>query len=81
MAMEAGVYMYLWRPDELGITRAGDIVGALEVGLEELINNPEHFRKFNSPNGWGLYCHFVPFVKDVLHACEQNPDAKIEVSR
>lgn len=50
-------------------------------GLSKLEAEPERFKKFDSPNGWGLYIHFVPFVKAVLEACEEYPDADIEVSR
>ena len=51
------------------------------LGLEKLQNNREHFETFNSPNGWGTYEHFVPFVEEILNNCRKFPDAKIEVSR
>jgi hypothetical protein len=81
MAMAAGIYKHLWRPEELGITHAREVIEPLRVGLADLKARPDFFREFNSPNGWGLYCHFVPFVEEVLAACEDNPDALIEVSR
>jgi len=46
-----------------------------------LEQDPERFRAFNSSNGWGLYEHFVPFVRDYLTACEANPDAVVTASR
>lgn len=58
-----------------------DIIDKLEKGLKTLKENPEHFEKFNSPNGWGLYKHFVPFVESYLNACKEYPNAIIEVSR
>ena len=81
MAQEAGIYEALWRPDEHGYTKAEQIIPILKEGLEQLEREPEHFKKFDSPNGWGMYIHFVPFVKAVLEACEEYPDADIEVSR
>jgi len=81
MADEAGIYEALWRPEETGKTKAGEIVPLLEAGLNELKTRPEHFKKFNSPNGWGTYEHFVPFVEDYLNACRDHPDAIIDVSR
>lgn len=81
MAREAGIYDCLWRPDEHGFEYARDIIPALHRGLADLKENPEHYKKFDAPNGWGIYEHFVPFVEQVLQACEANPDAKIEVSR
>ena len=52
----------------------------LRAGLALLKSDPERFKKFDSPNGWGLYVHFVPFVEKYLEACEQNPDSAVEVS-
>jgi hypothetical protein len=81
MAMEAGIYEALWRPEEIGIVRADQLIEPLTVGLEKLKADPEHYQKFNAPNGWGMYEHFVPFVEDYLQACKENPDAEVNVSR
>jgi hypothetical protein len=81
MAAEAGIYEALWRPEEIGKTKASEIVELLEKGLADLKARPEHFETFNSPNGWGMYEHFVPFVEKYLEACKEYPDAVIEVSR
>ena len=81
MAGEAGIYEALWRPEEIGKTKASEIVELLEKGLADLKARPEHFEKFNSPNGWGMYKYFVPFVEEYLEACKEYPDAIIEVSR
>ncbi len=81
MAEEAGIYQALWGPEEIGKTKANEIIELLEKGLTDLKARPEHFKKFNSPNGWGTYKHFVPFVEEYLEACKTYPDAIIEVSR
>lgn len=81
MAQEAGIYKHLWRPEEIGITKAGQLIEPLRAGLELLRADPPRFEKHNSPNGWGLYKHFVPFVERYLKACEENPDATVSVSR
>jgi len=78
---EAGIYYALWRPDEIGITKACDITPILQSGLCKLINEPEKYEALNSKNGWGLYEHFVPFVWKYLEACRKNPDANVSVSR
>ena len=80
MAQEAGIYECLWRPNHDGQRKAKDIIKLLSAGLEMLRANPEHFKTFNASNGWGTYEQFVPFVEKVLQACEDNPDAEIEVS-
>ncbi len=81
MAAEAGIYKHLWRPEEIGVTRAEQMVGPLRVGLQLLESDPVRFRKFNDPNGWGMYHHFVPFVRGVLEACEKHPQAWVRASR
>jgi hypothetical protein len=42
---------------------------------------PARFEKHNSPNGWGLYKHFLPFVEEYLSACEAHPDADVRAAR
>lgn len=81
MAREAGIYGVLWRPDEHGYKKGADIVPALENGLSLLKSDRPRFEKFNAPNGWGMYEHFVPFVEKYLDACRANPEAEIHVSR
>lgn len=81
MADKAGIYDALWWPDEHGYTKAGQIVPILREGLAKLKADPGYYKQFDSPNGWGRYIHFVPFVEKVLAACEEYPDADIRVSR
>lgn len=70
-----------WKFEEENTTLAKDIIPLLEKGLSDLKTRPEYFEKFNSPNGWGMYEHFVTFVEKYLEACKEYPDAIIEVSR
>jgi len=81
MAGACGLYSILWRGDEHGITRAGQMIGALQNGRSQLLAEPDKFRKLNSPNGWGKYDDFFRFVGDVLEHCEANPDDSVEFSR
>ena len=81
MAEAAGIYTVLWRPDELGIEKAGELIEPLRAGLALLKSDPERFKQYDSPNGWGMYEHFVPFVENYLHACEDCPEADVSVSR
>lgn len=81
MADKAGIYKALWRPEEIGAKYAKDITKIVEKGLADLKARPEYFEQFNSPNGWGMYEHFVPFVSDYLDALKEYPDAEIHVSR
>jgi hypothetical protein len=81
MAMEAGLYDYLWNPDELEIKHAIELVKPLTIGLELLKSDPERFHKFDPANGWGTYEGLIRFVEAYLEACKENPDAIIEVSK
>lgn len=83
MARAAGIYMQLWRPDELEppITKAAQLIEPLKLGLDYLIHHPHELTKLNPTNGWGTYERLVQFVKDYLAACQENPDADVEVSR
>jgi len=81
MADAAGIYKCLWRPEEIGARRADDITLQLQVGIEMMERDSDMFRKFDAPNGWGTYDHFLPWVKEVCAACVNHPDAEISVSR
>jgi hypothetical protein len=61
--------------------RGRDIIPTLREGLSKLESSPEWYSQFNAKNGWGLYEHFVPWVRSYLAACETYPDALVEVSR
>ena len=81
MAAEAGIYEALWRPEEISVATAEQLVPLLETGLETLRADPERFKKFNPENGWGDYEGLVNFVEAYLQACKENPDAEVNVSR
>jgi hypothetical protein len=81
MADAAGIYQCLWRPEELGITKAHQMIPLLTDGLMKLIEDPERFREYNAPNGWGTYENFVIFVKKVLAGCVEDPDADVRTCR
>ena len=81
MANHAGIYKCLWRPEEIGVTKAGEIINKLESGIKLMEDSPESFSRFDAKNGWGTYDQFLPWVKKVLNACKENSGATIEVSR
>ena len=81
MARAAGIYEHLWRPEEIRITKACELIQPLKAGLERLTADPESFKKFNPGNGWGDYEVLVGFVEEYISACEKNPSANVTVSR
>ena len=51
MASQAGIYEHLWRPDEIGITKAKELIDPLREGLHKLKSEPEMYKAFNPSNG------------------------------
>jgi hypothetical protein len=81
MAKKTNLYMYLWRPEEIEITYAKQLIKPLEEGLVFLQNNKEYLEQFNPENGWGDYNILLEFVIDYLEHCKLYPDAKVVASR
>lgn len=80
MAVAGGFYKVLWGHDE-NIKSAKDLIEPLEKGLKEMKEKPDHFKQFNSKNGWGLYKNFVPWLEKLINACKEYPKANIYISR
>jgi hypothetical protein len=78
MAEQAEIYDAMWGAD--GAT-ARDLIPALRLGLFRLKDNPEYYRLFNPPNGWGSNETLMDFVERYLSMCENHPEATIRVSR
>lgn len=81
MALAAGIYGCLWRPEENGIEHAEQMIEPLRRGIADMRARPEHFRQFDADNGWGTYEDFLPWCERVLAACEEFPDAMVRASR
>ena len=81
MAREAGIYEACWRPEEIGITKAAQLVTPLRTGIEQMKADPARFEKLNPSNGWGSYAGFLPWLEKYLAASEEYPDAEVYVSR
>ena len=79
MAEAAGIYKHLWRPEEIGITEASDLLGPLLQGYSRLILERKWMEKHNASNGWGMYKDFLPFVSSYIEACVMYPEATVEV--
>lgn len=81
MADAAGIYQVLWRAPENGITHARQLIEPLHAGLAALEADPVRFKQHDAPNGWGKYDNFVPWVRKLLAACVEYPDATVRTSR
>jgi hypothetical protein len=81
MAIEAGIYECIWRPDLYGFRVASTLIDPFTKAIAEMESDPERFRAFDASNGWGTYNDFLPWLKRYFEACIKNPDAIVEVSR
>lgn len=81
MAKAAGVYDCLWRSPENGFRLAGQLIDPLRDGISRMEADPKRFKAMDSPNGWGTYKVFLPWLERLLEACIANPDAEIHTDR
>lgn len=81
MAQHLGIYECLWRPDENGYKKAHEIIYPLEQAIALMENSPDFYKQFDAKNSWGTYDQFLPWLKNLLKACEENQDADIEIWR
>ena len=81
MANAAGIYDCLWRPAESLIIHAHQIIQPLRNGIALMESDPSRFKKLDAANGWGTYETFLPWLKELLAACEENPGATVKAYR
>lgn len=80
MACALRVYDELWHPEVLKIESAKELIKPLKYAIKDLKARPEYYKRYNSPNGWGMYKHFVPWVIEYWKACVKNPDSNVRTS-
>lgn len=81
MAEEAGIYKHLWRPEEIGVTKASQLIEPLSIGVALMKREPERFIALSPANDWGSYDGFVPWIERYIAACCEFPEAEVSVSR
>ncbi len=79
MASRAGFGRALWGDEP--VRDASELADLIEVGLDEMRARPAVFRALDSPNGWGTYDQFVPWLERLVEACRREPTARVSVSR
>ena len=73
MAREAGIYEALWSSEQF--KTAAELIPILNKGISAMENDPARFKVHDAKNGWGTYEQFLPWVRQVLVACVENPEA------
>ena len=82
MAKEAGIYEYVWRPDECDdVKTAGDLIKPLRAGIKLMEDEPQRFIVLNPANGCGNYETFLPWLRKYLAACVKHPKAFVDTCR
>ena len=79
MAIKAGAYDLVWHPPEK--TKAKTVRPVLAASISKMESDPDHFRKYNPPNGWGTYEDLLQFFREYLEACEKWPNATVSAYR
>jgi hypothetical protein len=75
------LYQILWRPDEIPLTNAKQLIVYLAAGMNVLLDDADRLREFNPENGWGNYESLLMFTRNYLVACMETPDAALSISR
>jgi hypothetical protein len=81
MAKEAGFYQALWRPEEIGIEKAKDLVPYIRNGINKMCEDPDYYKQFDSPNGWGTYDDFLLWLIELNHKLKLNLNSFVIVGR
>ena len=81
MAEAAGLYECMWRPEEMYITLASQMIHPLRCGIAVLKQDKEKLEKLNPKNGYGSYELLLSVAQRYLAACEENPNATVEACR
>jgi len=81
MARTAGLYECLWRPDEIGITTAHQLIEPISKGIAFLAMHRRICEQDNPPNGWGNWESLYDFCCDYLKACTEHPSATVRAWR
>jgi len=79
MAEAAGLYLPLWRPNELGAQKAGDLIDPIANGLETMHKNKKELLNYSPENNWGSFDDLLEVASDYLAACRLFPLANIYV--
>ena len=70
------LYNLLWRDTQVPFTGnyLNVYIAHLAYCLYVLRNNPDYFKQFNPPNGWGTYEQLVEFVRSFIRALIDMPE-------
>ena len=73
-----GIYDDLYNSED---KKAKDIILSIQNAILKLGKNLSEYKKFDSPNGWGLAENGLNFLKELLIDLNEYPDATIKISK
>lgn len=79
--IDEGDYQAEYKFEEDNPVKANEIIPIIEKGLKDMKARPEHYKTFNSSNGWGMYHNFVPWIERYLEALKEYPELFVECDR
>ena len=74
----AGCYEALYEGEG---KKASDVLPTLLVAADHMEAHAEQYLPLNPLNRWGSYDGAIGWLRHVIAACQENPDALIRVSR
>jgi len=56
-----------------------DATPILKKAIKNMMVNKQEYTKMNPPNGWGNYEGALEYLKKILQACKNHPNAVIDI--
>ena len=78
MWRKAGIYDALYNAEG---KLAQEIISILKVGLDDMEEYSDEYKKLSPSNGWGTYEGAIEFLSGIINACESYPKAEIFISK
>lgn len=76
------LYYVCWRPEEIGVETAGEILPLLVKGIQYMVEHRKELLKYEFSKSRGAYNDFMKFLLNYKQACEDNdPECKIYTDR
>jgi hypothetical protein len=68
------LYDILWKPRGYAKENRPLLVESLKI----LLKDPQYYKKFNPKNRFGSYENLVAVVRNIILACKEYPEARLE---
>jgi len=81
MAEALDIYSQVWHPEKNGVLYASQLIQPLTDAIYKMKRAPKLYKQYDSPNGWGKYDNFLPWLEGLLAACKEHPNAVVRADR